>query len=80
MGLEIEGVEGGGVGLGVQNVVDFGFHFEFEGIELLEEGSEGYRERGREWYRKRTSDSKRGWLCRSTPSSFMTMYTRRYSL
>ena len=41
IGLEVEGVEGGSVGLGVQNVVDFGFHFEFEGIELLEKGSEG---------------------------------------
>lgn len=80
IGLEGERVEGRRVGLGVQNVVDFGFHFELEGVELLEKGAGSEREREKEKYRKRTRDSKRGWLCRSMPSSFITMYTRRYSL
>ena len=48
IGLEGEGLEGRRDGLGVQNVVDFGFHFELEGVELLEKGAGSERKRGRE--------------------------------
>lgn len=64
IGLEVEGVERGSVGLGVQNVVDFGFHFEFEGIELLEEGSEGRGERERSTGNERAIRREDGSVCR----------------